>query len=59
MSSLENTASWVIVETATNRPVIETWQPLIIGKINREKYHAVPIVEWLAGLSKTEGRVSE
>jgi hypothetical protein len=59
MSSLETTASWVIVETATNRPVLETWQPSIIGKINREKYHAVPIVEWLAGLSKTEGRVSK
>jgi hypothetical protein len=59
MSSLETVHSWVIVETATNRPIIETWQASIIPKINREKYHAVPIAEWLAGLSKTEDRVSK
>jgi hypothetical protein len=52
MSSLEKTASWVIVETATGRAVMETWQPAIVEKINREKYHATPIVEWLSSFNQ-------
>ena len=33
---------------------METYNEAILQKLNRDKYHAVPIYDWLAGLSKTE-----
>lgn len=41
------TASWVIVEIETGKPVFETFSANIIGAINTKKYKAVPILEWL------------
>jgi hypothetical protein len=54
MTTLDQTYSWVIVRTATNEPIIETYNEAILSKLNRAKYHALPINDWLAGLSKTE-----
>lgn len=44
------TASWVIVEIATGRPVLETFNRKTADAINTDKYRAVPIIEWLASL---------
>ena len=54
MTTLNTDHSWVVIETATNQAIMETWQPSILAKINRERYHAMPITEWLAFLSKSE-----
>ena len=47
MSSLLRTASWVIVEKATNKALFETFNEAIVGKINESKYQAVPILAYL------------
>jgi len=47
MSSLLRTASWVIVEKATNKVLFETFNEAIIGKINESKYEAIPILAYL------------
>ena len=59
MTTLDRTYSWVIVRTATNEPIMETYNEAILQKLNRDKYHAVPIYDWLAGLSKMEGGLSQ
>lgn len=45
------TSSWVIVEIATGKAVLETFNPKIADAINPDKYRAVPIIEWLASLN--------
>lgn len=52
MSSLLRTASWVIVNKTTNEAILETFSESIAGKINAEKYQAVPILEYLQKLNK-------
>ena len=47
------TASWVIVENATNNALFETFNPAIADKINRDKYSAVPILQYLQALNKS------
>jgi hypothetical protein len=41
------TASWVIVETATNKAICETYSMKTVAAINKAKYKAVPILEYL------------
>lgn len=52
MSSLLRTASWVIVDKITNKAIFETFNESILGKINVEKYQAVPVLEYLQNLNK-------
>jgi len=47
------TASWVIVENATGNAIFETFNPAIADKINRDKYSAVPILQYLQALNKS------
>jgi hypothetical protein len=46
-------ASWVFVERATGKAVMETFNPKLVAKLNTEKYRAVPIGEYLAGFNKS------
>jgi len=50
-NTLDRVASWVIVNIATGQPVFETFIASVAGKINMNKYKAVPIGKWLASLS--------
>lgn len=52
MSSLETTASWVIVSFATGQAVLETYSEAVAQAINTDKYKAVPIYDWLASINQ-------
>jgi len=52
MSSLLKTASWVIVNKATNTAVFETFNENTAKAINQRLYKAVPILEWLQGSNR-------
>lgn len=45
-------ASWVIVEIATGKAVLETYQASVAAKVNTAKYRAVPIQQYLASLNR-------
>lgn len=47
MSSLSTTASWVIVRLEDNKPMFETFNQALTQAINKQKYKAVPILEYL------------
>jgi hypothetical protein len=46
------TASWIIVNLATNQAVFETFNENTAKAINKRLYRAVPILEWLVSLNK-------
>ncbi len=46
------TASWVIVNKETGKAVFETFEEKTANAINKEKYKAVPILEYLQNLNK-------
>jgi hypothetical protein len=46
------TASWVIVETATNKAICETYSMETVAAINKAKYKAVAILEYLQAFNK-------
>jgi len=46
------TASWVIVERATGKPICETYSMGTVKGINKAKYKAVPILEYLQGFNR-------
>lgn len=46
------TASWVVTEKATGKPVLETFDPDVARKVNTEKYAVAPVGDYLAGLNK-------
>jgi len=48
------TASWVIVNLETGKPLFETFEERTAKSINKEKYKAVPIHEWLVSLNKKD-----
>lgn len=50
------TASWVIKERGTGRIVLETFDPKKVAALNTSKYEAVPILEHLASLNRTESK---
>ena len=53
------TASWIIREKATGKIVMETFSAEVIGKINADKYEAVPVLEHLASLNKPKPTISK
>lgn len=50
-SSLNRTASWVIRDKATKAPIMETFNPELVGKLNTDKYEAVPIGQYLGEIN--------
>lgn len=42
------TASWVIVERATGKPIMETFRADWVARLRTDRFEAVPILEWLA-----------
>ena len=42
-------ASWVIVDLATGQGVAEITSATLAAKVNKAKYKAVPIIEYLSG----------
>lgn len=51
MSSLLKTASWVIVRLDDGKPVFETFCYEFADTINKARYKAVPILEYLQNLN--------
>ena len=51
MTSLKTTASWVIVDNETNKPIFETFSKKIASSINTNKYKAIPILKYLQSLN--------
>lgn len=49
----QQSASWVVREKATGKPVLETFDPTVAAKINTEKYEVVPILEHLQSLNES------
>lgn len=47
MTSLRETASWVIVNNETGSAVFETYCFEFADTINKKKYKAIPILEYL------------
>lgn len=45
------TASWVIRNKTTKEVLFETFSPEIASAVNREKYEAVPILEYLISIN--------
>lgn len=45
-------ASWVIVEKATGKAVLETYNFELCQFVNLEKFKVVPILAWLQSLNK-------
>jgi len=45
-------ASWVIVRKATGETIAETYLKHVAEAINKEKYTAVPIIDYLNSLNK-------
>lgn len=44
--------SWVIREKATGRVICETFNARMVAALNREKYEAVPIGQYLGELNR-------
>lgn len=51
MNSLTRTASWVIVNKETGKPVFETFNQNTAKAINTRLYKAIPILQWLQSLN--------
>lgn len=45
-------ASWVIIKKDSGEVMFETFLPKLVECLNTEKYEAVPIMGYLAGLNK-------
>ena len=52
MTSLKTTASWVIIDIDTNKPLFETFSKKIANSINKNKYKAIPILEYLQNFNR-------
>jgi len=52
MTSLNTTASWVIVERKTGKAVCEIFSPTLAASVKPD-YEAVPVLEYLVRLTKT------
>lgn len=44
--------SWVIVRIDTGQAVCELYNKRLVDRINKDKYKAVPVGEWLASLNR-------
>ena len=47
--------SWFVVDKATGKPVMETFEARTADAINRNKYDVVPAIDWLASLNRKAG----
>jgi hypothetical protein len=52
MTSLNKIASWVIVDKTNNKAMFETFSYEFANMINKAKYEAVPILEYLQNFNK-------
>ena len=52
MTSLNKTASWVIVNKETKKAIFETYCIEFADTINKNKYQAIPILEYLQNFNK-------
>jgi cation transport regulator ChaC len=52
MTSLTKTASWVIVDKTNNKAICETYSYEFAHMINKAKYEAIPILEYLQNFNK-------
>lgn len=46
------TASWIIVRKADRQAIAETFKSYVAEAINKDKYEAVPVAEWLSNVGK-------
>ena len=46
-------ASWVIVEKATGKAVLETFNRKVASAVNTKRYEVVPILQYLYKLNRT------
>ena len=46
------TASWVIVEKDTKKPIFETFNEKTANAINSKRYTAIPILEYLQAFNQ-------
>jgi hypothetical protein len=53
MSSLNRTASWVIVNRVTGAVLFETFQESITLKLNTGKYQAMPVLQYLQQFNRS------
>jgi len=44
------TQSWIIIDTLTGKPVLETWNPELVAKL-RPRYKAVAALEYLVSIN--------
>lgn len=51
-------ASWVVVDKSTGKAVFETFKQSTANAINRDKYQAIPIDEYLPTLNRQTPRHS-
>lgn len=47
------TASWVIVEKSTQKALCETFSQKTVDAINKSKYEAIPILEYLQEFNRS------
>lgn len=52
-------ASWVIIDTLTGEPLVETWDKQKADWVNRftKKYKAISIIDWLASITQRSRQV--
>ena len=46
-------ASWIIIDKATGKAVLETFNRKVASAINTERYEVVPILQYLYQLNRT------
>ena len=45
--------SWIIVDKATGKPVIELYNPVNVARVNTEKYQVYTAEEWLIHFNRS------
>lgn len=55
-NDISNPASWVIVDKATGKSVMETFSQSVADKINKEKYEAIPVRLYLERLNERKAQ---
>lgn len=46
------TASWVVVDRATDKAILETFSPTMAAAINTNAYEVLPILDWLQRVNR-------
>lgn len=45
--------SWIIVDKATGKPIIELFSPANVARVNTEKYQVYTAEEWLIHFNRS------